>query len=113
LKHSNTENGFPVDLESFKRTAALAEADFFEFGRATLDVVKKFVRDLHEEQERNGNMTYLGRLDVFFMSMEEYWNLVEAIKLFVTPSEAATYLWVSCATFDTTDTRRLMIRDLP
>ncbi|KAL9082921.1 MAG: hypothetical protein Q9165_008739, partial [Trypethelium subeluteriae] len=94
----SAEYGFPAEVESFKRTAALAEADITEIERTTLDAVKDFIRNLHEEQERNGNMTYLRRLDAFLISMEEYCSFVEAIEMFASSSKAAAYLWVSYAT---------------
>ncbi|KAI9683271.1 MAG: hypothetical protein M1822_006136 [Bathelium mastoideum] len=82
-----------AELESFKRTTALAEADIVEIESTTLVAVKQFLCNLHEKQEQNGNMTYLRRLDAFLMSMEEYCSFVEAIEIFDNPLEAAAYLW--------------------
>ncbi|KAI9654109.1 MAG: hypothetical protein M1821_006820 [Bathelium mastoideum] len=89
----NAEDRSLAELESFKRTAALTEADIVGVEGTTLVSLKGFIRGLHVEQEQNGNMTYLRRLDAFLMSMEEYCSFVKATEILANPLEAAAYLW--------------------
>jgi hypothetical protein len=93
----HTNNRSAAELEFFKRAAGLSEADMAEFKRATINTIKDFVRDLHLEQEKSGYMKYLRRLDVFVLSMEEYWRFVETTEIFINYSEASACLWVSCS----------------
>ena len=81
----------------FKRTVALAKVEVAEFKLTTIVTLKDFIRSLHEDQERRGNMMYLKRLEPFLVSMEEYCRVVEYAEVFVNPTDISAYLWVSRA----------------
>ena len=85
---------FLAELEAFKRIAALTETETVEFKLTTIVTLKDFIRGLHEDQERKGNMMYLRRLEPFLVSMEEYCRIVENTEVFVNATDISAYLWV-------------------
>jgi hypothetical protein len=66
-----------------------------EFENTTIVALKDFIRSIHEDQERRGDMMYLRRLEPFLVSMEEYCKVIESAEVFVNPKETSGYLWVS------------------
>lgn len=79
----------------FRRTIDLTEAEEAEFTATNFDSLQDFIRTLQEEQERNGSMMYMRRLEPFLISMKEYVEVVNATDVFVDISDVISYLWVS------------------
>jgi hypothetical protein len=79
----------------FKRTIGLTKAEEDEFKATSFDSLQDFVRTLQQEQERNGRMMYMKRLEPFLVSMKEYVEVIKDAAVFVNISNIISYLWVS------------------
>lgn len=79
----------------FKRTIGLTEAEENEFEATSFDSLQDFIRTLQQEQERDGCMMYMKRLEPFLVSMKEYVEAVKDADVFVNISDIIHYLWVS------------------
>jgi len=79
----------------FKRTIGLTQAEEDEFKATSFDSLQVFIRTLQQEQERNGRMMYMKRLEPFLVSMNEYVQIIKDFEIFVNISDIISYLWVS------------------
>jgi hypothetical protein len=79
----------------FKRTIGLTQAEEDEFKATSFDSLQVFIRTLQQEQERNGRMMYMKRLEPFLVSMKEYVEVVKDADVFLNISDIISYLWVS------------------
>lgn len=82
-------------MDDFRRTTGLTEAEEADFKSTSFASLQDFIRALQEEQERNGNMMYMRRLEPFLVSMKEYVEAVKVAEVFVDISDVISYLWVS------------------
>jgi hypothetical protein len=92
------KNIFLAELDVFKRTVGLTEVEEAEFKTTSFASLQDFIRTLQEEQERNGSLMYMKRLEPFLVSMQEYVEVVKVAEVFADISEAISYLWVSNST---------------
>jgi hypothetical protein len=84
-----------AELDVFKRTTGLTEAEEDEFKTTSFDSLQDFIRNLQQEQERDGRMMYMKRLEPFLVSMKEYIEVAKDAGVFVNISDIISYLWVS------------------
>lgn len=79
----------------FKRTTCITDVEEDEFNATSFGSLQDFIRNLQQEQERNGRMMYMKRLEPFLVSMNEYMEVVRYADVFVNTSDVVSYLWVS------------------
>ena len=84
-----------AELDVFKQTIGLTEDEEEMFKATSFDSLQDFIRTLQQEQERNGRMMYMKRLEPFLVSMKEYVEVVKDVDVFVNISDIISYLWVS------------------
>jgi hypothetical protein len=90
-----TKYKFIAELDIFKRTISLTEAEDADFKATTFTSLQNFLGVLQEEQARNGSMMYMKRLEPFLVSMKAFIEVAEVAKVFVDVSDVHSYLWVS------------------
>lgn len=92
---NNSKYEFTVELDMFKRTIGLTEAEEGEFKATSFDSLQDFIGTLQQEQEQKGSMMYMKRLEPFLVTMKEYVEVVKDADVFVNISDVISYLWVS------------------
>lgn len=90
-----TKYEYIAELDVFKRTIGLTEAEEDEFKATSFDSLLDFIRILQQEQEQNGRLMYMKRLEPFLVSMKEYVEVVKDADVFVNISDIISYVWVS------------------
>jgi hypothetical protein len=90
-----TKYKFIAELDIFKLTISLSEAEDADFKATTLTSLQNFLRVLQEEQERNESMMYMKRLEPFLVSMKVFIEVAEVAEVFANVSDINSYLWVS------------------
>lgn len=87
---------FPLaELDSFRRITGLAASDQRDFANTTFAQVEGVVRDIQSEQERQGSLMYMRRLQPFLVSMQQFHNTAQRADAFVELPLAIAYIWVS------------------
>ena len=94
-KLTTAEYYFAAELDVFRRTTGLTEAEEAEFRNTSFASLLYFIRTLQEQQDRDGNMIYMKRLEPFLVSMSEYVEAIEVAGVIADTSDLISYLWAS------------------
>jgi hypothetical protein len=84
-----------AELDSFRRLAGLSEVELRDLASTTLIQVQTVVRDIQTEQERQGTLRYMRRLEPFLVSMQQFSKTVEDSSVFLELPLAMAYVWGS------------------
>ncbi|KAK3294357.1 uncharacterized protein B0H64DRAFT_324187 [Chaetomium fimeti] len=82
----------------FQRLAGLTEATLRDITTTTFTQVQSIVRQIQTEQERQGSLMYMKRLQPFLVSMQQFSKAVKDTNAFLDLPLAMAYVWLVSAT---------------
>jgi hypothetical protein len=83
-----------AQINSFQRLRGLTETQQRDIANTTFNQVLDVVRHIQTEQERQGSLMYMKRLEPFLLSMQQFSKTVDSSAVFADLS-AMAYVWVS------------------
>ncbi|KAK3377270.1 hypothetical protein B0T24DRAFT_237594 [Lasiosphaeria ovina] len=84
-----------ADIDNFRRLTGLTEADHQKFASTTFAEIQGIVREIQTEQERQGSLMYMKRLEPFLVSMQQFSRTAEDAAAFLELPLAMAYVWGS------------------
>ena len=84
-----------ADIDDFRRVTGLSDSQHHNFARTTFSTVQGVVREMQTDQERQGSLMYMKRLEPFLLSMQQFSKAVQDTGTFVDLPLAMACVWVS------------------
>jgi hypothetical protein len=84
-----------ADFECFSRESTLTYMEEEALKSTTIDDARQVISGLQTAQEESGDLMYMGRLEPTLVSMQQFGEVAESLKMFNDVSHAMAYVWVS------------------
>jgi hypothetical protein len=84
-----------ADIDDFRRATGLSDSQHDNFTRTTFSTIQGIVREMQTDQEQQGSLMYMKRLEPFLLSMQHFSKAAQDAGTFVDLRLAMAYVWVS------------------
>ena len=84
-----------ADIDDFRRATGLSNSQHDKFTKTTFSTVQGVVREMQTDQERQGSLMYMKRLEPFLLSMQQFCKAAQDTGTLIDLPLAMAYVWVS------------------